>query len=224
MLPHGMSLYLSHNAMLLRLGSIKRQIEHGLDHLGNEWLTMAFFMLQSRVKLPHAAWGQKNLQHLRVSRSKHLNNGHHVFKRGLFQSLSNRNHHQNRPLSMSSSAIFNSCRRSLHINPLLVEALWKKEPVVALESTIITHGMPFPQNIEYVLPILIVVLINHSNLLVLGRRLIKGGVAFSPLTLTLSKYCVKAHIIFANFSVTAPLNNPPTSSHGLCQVRLPWLL
>lgn len=39
--------------------------------------------------------------------------------------------------------------RSLHINPLISEAIWRKEPVVALESTIITHGMPFPHNIEY---------------------------------------------------------------------------
>lgn len=28
------------------------------------------------------------------------------------------------------------------------EALITKNPVVALESTIITHGMPYPQNIE----------------------------------------------------------------------------
>ena len=30
------------------------------------------------------------------------------------------------------------------------EALLKNKPVVALESTIITHGMPFPQNLKYV--------------------------------------------------------------------------
>lgn len=28
------------------------------------------------------------------------------------------------------------------------EALLKNKPVVALESTIITHGMPFPQNLK----------------------------------------------------------------------------
>ena len=31
------------------------------------------------------------------------------------------------------------------------EALLKNKPVIALESTIITHGMPFPQNLKYVL-------------------------------------------------------------------------
>jgi pseudouridine-5'-phosphate glycosidase len=34
------------------------------------------------------------------------------------------------------------------LTPEVKEALAKKKPVVALESTIITHGMPFPQNLE----------------------------------------------------------------------------
>ena len=39
-------------------------------------------------------------------------------------------------------------RRSLYIDPVVNEALWNKAPVVALESTIITHGMPFPHNVR----------------------------------------------------------------------------
>jgi len=34
------------------------------------------------------------------------------------------------------------------INPEVKEALEKGKPVVALESTIISHGLPYPQNVE----------------------------------------------------------------------------
>ena len=34
------------------------------------------------------------------------------------------------------------------IAPNVAEALTKKTPIVALESTIITHGMPWPQNLD----------------------------------------------------------------------------
>ena len=36
----------------------------------------------------------------------------------------------------------------LDIHPEVADALHHGRPVVALESTIITHGMPFPQNVE----------------------------------------------------------------------------
>lgn len=36
----------------------------------------------------------------------------------------------------------------LKINPRIIEAIKNNEPVVALESTIISHGMPYPQNKE----------------------------------------------------------------------------
>src|ERR1700687_1810929 len=36
----------------------------------------------------------------------------------------------------------------LQISNLVKSALQNKEPVVALESTLITHGLPFPANIE----------------------------------------------------------------------------
>ena len=38
--------------------------------------------------------------------------------------------------------------RLLDVGPEVAEALAAGRPVVALESTIITHGMPFPQNLE----------------------------------------------------------------------------
>ncbi|PCD72455.1 pseudouridine-5-phosphate glycosidase, partial [Escherichia coli] len=36
----------------------------------------------------------------------------------------------------------------LQISPEVQEALKNKKPVVALESTIISHGMPFPQKAQ----------------------------------------------------------------------------
>ena len=36
----------------------------------------------------------------------------------------------------------------LDIAPEVAEALAAGKPVVALESTIISHGMPYPQNVE----------------------------------------------------------------------------
>lgn len=36
----------------------------------------------------------------------------------------------------------------LTISPELQEALAQRQPVVALESTVITHGLPYPQNVE----------------------------------------------------------------------------
>ena len=36
----------------------------------------------------------------------------------------------------------------LNINPEVADAIAENRPVVALESTIITHGMPWPQNVE----------------------------------------------------------------------------
>lgn len=36
----------------------------------------------------------------------------------------------------------------LHVSEEVRNALESNKPVIALESTIITHGMPFPQNVE----------------------------------------------------------------------------
>jgi pseudouridine-5'-phosphate glycosidase len=36
----------------------------------------------------------------------------------------------------------------LQVQPEIREALATQTPVVALESTIISHGMPYPQNVE----------------------------------------------------------------------------
>ena len=38
--------------------------------------------------------------------------------------------------------------KNMKINPVVLEALKANKPVVALESTIISHGMPYPKNVE----------------------------------------------------------------------------
>ena len=41
----------------------------------------------------------------------------------------------------------------LEISPEVSKALAEKKPVVALESTIISHGMPYPKNVETALAV-----------------------------------------------------------------------
>ncbi|HQV86338.1 MAG TPA: pseudouridine-5'-phosphate glycosidase, partial [Chitinophagaceae bacterium] len=41
----------------------------------------------------------------------------------------------------------------LKIHPEVQEALTNNKPVVALESTIISHGMPYPKNVETALAV-----------------------------------------------------------------------
>jgi pseudouridine-5'-phosphate glycosidase len=41
----------------------------------------------------------------------------------------------------------------LDLTPEVAEALAANKPVVALESTIISHGMPYPQNVETALKV-----------------------------------------------------------------------
>ena len=36
----------------------------------------------------------------------------------------------------------------LHIHPEVADAIKNNQPIVALESTIISHGMPYPRNVE----------------------------------------------------------------------------
>ena len=41
----------------------------------------------------------------------------------------------------------------LDVAPEVAEAIAHNKPVVALESTIISHGMPYPQNVETALKV-----------------------------------------------------------------------
>ena len=51
---------------------------------------------------------------------------------------------------------------SRHINPEVENALRNNIPVVALESTIITHGMPYPENLKMVHEVEEIIRENHA--------------------------------------------------------------
>ena len=58
-------------------------------------------------------------------------------------------HMKNRNLRLESQKGANMERNSfLKLSPEVADALKAGKPVVALESTIISHGMPYPQNVE----------------------------------------------------------------------------
>lgn len=60
----------------------------------------------------------------------------------------------------------------LEINPEVKEALEKNQPVVALESTIISHGMPYPANVETALNVCEIVRVNGAVPATIG--IVKG--------------------------------------------------
>ena len=67
----------------------------------------------------------------------------------------------------------------LDIAPEVQRALDEHRPVVALESTIISHGMPYPQNVETALKVEQTVRENHAvpaTIAIIGGRL-KAGIS-----------------------------------------------
>ena len=67
--------------------------------------------------------------------------------------------------------------RYLDINPEVAQALAQGKPVVALESTIISHGMPYPQNVETALNVERIVRENGAvpaTIAIIGGRLKAG--------------------------------------------------
>ena len=65
----------------------------------------------------------------------------------------------------------------LDVNPEVAEALANGKPVVALESTIISHGMPDPQNVETALNVEKIIRENGAvpaTIAIIGGRLKAG--------------------------------------------------
>ena len=65
----------------------------------------------------------------------------------------------------------------LDVKPEVAEALRSGKPVVALESTIISHGMPYPQNVETALNVEKIVRENGAvpaTIAIIGGRLKAG--------------------------------------------------
>ena len=65
----------------------------------------------------------------------------------------------------------------LDVNPEVAQAIAEGKPVVALESTIISHGMPYPQNVETALKVEQIIRENGAvpaTIAILGGRLKAG--------------------------------------------------
>ena len=65
----------------------------------------------------------------------------------------------------------------LQINPEVAQAVAQGKPVVALESTIISHGMPYPQNVETALAVETIIRDNGAvpaTIAILGGKLVAG--------------------------------------------------
>ena len=65
-----------------------------------------------------------------------------------------------RSLGPGPAGLNNLQDRLIQVYPEVAEAIVSKRPVVALESTIISHGMPYPENLRFVVDIF------HSNSLI----------------------------------------------------------
>ena len=73
--------------------------------------------------------------------------------------------------------------KHLSVSPEVAAALSEGRPVVALESTIISHGMPYPQNVETALKVESVIRENGAvpaTIAVIGGRL-KAGLSASEI-------------------------------------------
>lgn len=67
--------------------------------------------------------------------------------------------------------------RFLDVNPEVAQAVRERKPVVALESTIISHGMPYPQNVETALNVEKIIRDNGAvpaTIAIIGGRLKAG--------------------------------------------------
>ncbi len=70
-----------------------------------------------------------------------------------------------------------SLNKYLDVAPEVAEAIAAGKPVVALESTIISHGMPYPQNVETALNVEQIIRENGAvpaTIAVIGGRLKAG--------------------------------------------------
>ena len=70
-----------------------------------------------------------------------------------------------------------SMNKYLDVSPEVAAAVAAGKPVVALESTIISHGMPYPQNVETALKVEAIIRENGAvpaTIAILGGRLKAG--------------------------------------------------
>ena len=71
----------------------------------------------------------------------------------------------------------NNLNQYLDVNPEVAQAVAEGKPVVALESTIISHGMPYPQNVETALKVEEIIRSNGAvpaTIAILGGKMCVG--------------------------------------------------
>ena len=87
--------------------------------------------------------------------------------------------------------------RHLDIAPEVAQALADGKPVVALESTIISHGMPYPKNVETALLVEQTIRENGAvpaTIAVIGGRL-KAGLSREEIDVKPDGYSLTNHMI-----------------------------
>lgn len=67
---------------------------------------------------------------------------------GLVRELKERKNFTCSDQNLISVRFSTTCSSLIDVKPNILAALKSQRPVVALESTIITHGMPYPHNLE----------------------------------------------------------------------------
>ena len=97
--------------------------------------------------------------------------------------------------------------RYLDIAPEVQQALTEGRPVVALESTIISHGMPYPQNVETALNVEKIIRENGAVPATIAAKDagMKGGIAV-----------VKHHDGFCLWPTETTTHNVTQSGQTLC--------
>ena len=89
----------------------------------------------------------------------------------------------------------------LDVKPEVAQAIAEGKPVVALESTIISHGMPYPQNVETALEVEKII---RENGAVPATIAIIGGRLKAGLTPEEIEYFGKKGTAIAKASQTSP--------------------
>ena len=100
----------------------------------------------------------------------------------------------------------------LDIAPEVAEALKAGKPVVALESTIISHGMPYPQNVETALKVEQIIRdagAVPATIAIIGGRL-KAGLSKEEIDYLASRRLPAATCLCSSRRArTAPAPSPP---------------
>ena len=119
-----------------------------------------------------------------------------------------------------------SMNKYLDVSPEVAAAVAAGKPVVALESTIISHGMPYPQNVETALKVEAIIRENGAvpaTIAILGGRL-KAGLSPEEIEYLGKKGHAVNKASRRDLAVLASRSLPPGASAAYTAVpRPPWI-